>query len=80
MNQSSKGSGHVLVTRDATARSEVTSSEKTFPEEGIRMLWVDGSDLFLFGILACFTFWRLTAESTMGNWCNNAFVKVSFSL
>ena len=80
MSQLAKGGGHVLVTRDAIARPEVASSEETFPKGGVWMLWVDGGDSFLFGILACFTFWRLTAGRAMGNWNYNASVKVSFSL
>ena len=80
MSQSTKGDGHVLVARDAITRTQVASSEKAFPEGSIWMLWVDGSDPFLIGILSCFTFWRLTAGRAMVDWNDNAFVKVSFSL
>ena len=65
MSQPAKGGGHVLVARDAIARMQVVSSEEAFPDGSVWMLWVDRSDHFLFGILACFIFWRLTAGHTM---------------
>ena len=53
---------HVLVTGDTIARPDVVSSEETFSEGGVWMLWIDGRDPFLFSsILICFIFWRYTA-------------------
>ena len=80
MSQLSESGGHVLVTRDGITRPKVASGKKAFPEGGIWMLWVDGSDPFLFGILTCFTFWRLTAGRTMVNRYDDAFVRMPYSL
>ena len=78
MSQLTKSDRHILVTGDAITRSEIASSEEAFLEGSIWMLQIDGSDPFLFSILACFTFRRFTVGHAMVNWNNGTLMKVSF--